>query len=615
MRATVGRRTRSVALTTMLVLGGGLLPGAASATPGTTEPTAGMGGGVAPGACADIRPVAQVREGMTGRGWTVVQGRDPSPFRVEILGLLEDAIAPGRDLIIVEVSDVAGRDFIGRAGGIWAGMSGSPVYLDGELVGAIAYGFSFGPSRIGGVTPAEDMARVLQYGEPAAAQVEGADSIRVPASMRSQLAARAGVSEQEVDSFERLQMPIAVSGIPTRARDEFQQGLERAGIRGLMTPGATAASPTGTSGFRMPVPGGNFAGVISYGDLTAGGIGTTTYVCGGKALAFGHPFTFRGQVGFGANDAYAIAIIDDPTLTPYKLAQIRGPFGLLDQDRLSAVRARLGVAPSLIPVESRVTHLDSGRSRDGRTDVTMDAFVPDIAAFHLLYNIDTVVDRLGGGSSWVQWTVNGRRANGDPWQLRRSNVYASEFDISFESVFEIYQQLSRIERNRFEKITFEDVSLKAKVRTAFRQYSIEEVLISKNGGPYLEREQLRVQPGDELRMRVVLRQYRGGLSQANLSLTVPNDASGEGFLEVIGGTGRRGFEGEGATASGGSGPDSFAALLRRLENAPRNNDLRAQLSFFGQDFDPKPAATDSERLDRVVQGYFQIFVQAPFEGG
>ncbi len=610
MRSSLARRTRSVALLTTLVLAAGLLPGSVSATP-TRD--AGIAGGAAPGACAQIKPANEVEEGMLGRGWTVVQGFDPSPFRVEILGKLRDGIAPGRDMIIVEVSDVAGRDFIDRARGIWAGMSGSPVYIDGELIGAVAYGFSLGPSKIGGVTPAEDMARVLEYGDSTAAPDEGADSIRVPASMRSRLAARAGVSEQEADSFERLQVPFAVSGIPARARDDFQQEIDRAGIRGFVTPGARAGAPSGTPAYRTPVPGGNFAGVISYGDLTVGGIGTTTYVCGGRALAFGHPLTFGGQVGFGANDAYAIAIIDDPTLTPFKLAQIRGLFGLLDQDRLSAIRARLGVAPSLIPIESRVTALDSGRSRDGQTDVTQTDWVPILSAFHLLFNIDTVVDRVGGGSSWVQWTVNGRRANGDPWQLRRSNVYASEFDISFQSIFEIFVQLAKIERNRFEKITFEDVSLKAKVRTAFRQYSIEGVEISKNGGPYREREQLRVQPGDELRMRVSLRQFRGGLTQANLSLTVPSDASGEGFLEVLGGSGGGGFGGEGVAIQGGG--DEFERLLRRLENAPRNNELRAELSFFGQDFDPTPVATDSERLDRVVQGRFQIFVQAPFQGG
>nr|MBA2571157.1 hypothetical protein [Chloroflexota bacterium] len=159
MRSSLARRTRSVALLTTLVLAAGLLPGSVSATP-TRD--AGIAGGAAPGACAQIKPANEVEEGMMGRGWTVVQGFDPSPFRVEILGKLRDGIAPGRDMIIVEVSDVAGRDFIDRAGGIWRGMSGSPVYIDGELIGAVAYGFSLGPSKIGGVTPAEDMARVLE---------------------------------------------------------------------------------------------------------------------------------------------------------------------------------------------------------------------------------------------------------------------------------------------------------------------------------------------------------------------------------------------------------------------------------------------------------------------
>src|SRR6185295_16747770 len=108
-----------------------------------------------PGDCPTVKPLSSVAEGQRGIGWTVQHGTTREPFRVKILGVLPNGIIAGRDLIIVKISDVAGKDMIEKAGGIWAGMSGSPVYVNGQLLGSISYGFTAAPSRIGGVTPAE----------------------------------------------------------------------------------------------------------------------------------------------------------------------------------------------------------------------------------------------------------------------------------------------------------------------------------------------------------------------------------------------------------------------------------------------------------------------------
>ena len=97
----------------------------------------------APGECPTIKETSDLSAGMTGTGWTVSQGTTPEEFDVTVLGVLPDAIAPGRDMIIVETSSPA----IDAVGGIWFGMSGSPVYVGGELIGAVAFGLTFGPRR------------------------------------------------------------------------------------------------------------------------------------------------------------------------------------------------------------------------------------------------------------------------------------------------------------------------------------------------------------------------------------------------------------------------------------------------------------------------------------
>ena len=109
---------------------------------------------VAPEDCPAAMPTAEVVKGMTATGFTVSDGTEPEPFDVEVLGVLQDGVAPGRDMIVVDTSSPA----IEEAGGIWFGMSGSPVYSDdGRLIGAVAFGLSFGSSSVGGLTPARDM--------------------------------------------------------------------------------------------------------------------------------------------------------------------------------------------------------------------------------------------------------------------------------------------------------------------------------------------------------------------------------------------------------------------------------------------------------------------------
>ena len=234
-------------------------------------------------------------------------------------------------------------------------------------------------------------------------------------------------------------------------------------------------------------------------------------MCGDAALAFGHPLTFSGAIAFGANNANAVTVVADPTLTPFKMANVTGLFGKLDQDRLTAIRANLAATPKLRPVTSHVLNLDSGKARNGRSDVTASDWVPSVAPFHLLANADVVFDQVNKGSSSVEWTINGRRANGNPFQLAYSNRYASDFDISSESVGQLAEQLAILQGNPFEAIKFTSVDIDASFESTVRKYTIESVKLSRNGSPFRAREFVRVAPGDELRVRVGLRRYLGDL--------------------------------------------------------------------------------------------------------
>lgn len=585
MRLQRARGRVSVALTLAVVCG----------SLGGATPT--FAGSALPGECPQIEPPSGATAGRTGGGWTVARGSTPQRFRYEVLGTIPDAIAPDRDLIVIEIRDAHGSDFIAKAGGAWAGMSGSPIYLDGKLLGALAYGFA-AASNIAGVTPAADMLKLVGSGAPAAV-LHGADRVNVPTEMRTLLADRTGASPAQVSTLERLPVPVAVSGLNAAGRQRLQEALDDRGMSAFVVPSASVAASGALTVAARPQAGGNFAGVISYGDLTVGGIGTTTYVCGDDALAFGHPMLWSGRTAYGANDANALAVVSDPVFGSYKLATIGELFGTVEEDRLAAIRADLTSAPKTRPVTSRVVNRDTGDARNGSTLVTLNDWVPDVTAFHLLVNTDSVFDRLGGGSSRLKWTVTGRRANGSPWELSYANRYASQFDIAFESIFQLYEQLAVIANNPFEKVTFTGVDISASFEEALKQLAIERVEISVNGGPYRKRRMLSVSPGDQLDVRIWLRQYRGDLVRRKMSLMVPFDAMpGFGSLMIHGATGEFGSDPTGNASS-------FPELLDNLAAAPTNNTLSVVLATFG--FDGNVSEVRSTRdLASVVSGFVEI---------
>jgi hypothetical protein len=554
-----------------------------------------------PGECPTIMPTTQVAKGMLGTGWTVVRGDEPRPFHVEVLGVMPDAIIPGLPMILVEVSDLPGNNFIEKAGGIWAGMSGSPVYdnASGRLIGAVAYGFSAAPSPIGGLTPASAMTRVLEI-TGAGARTISKGTIRLPNRLRREVARRIGRSVSPSAGLSRLPTPLVVSGLRARMRNRLERKLERLGASYVIVPGGRARRPTGTPASR-PVPGGNFASLLSYGDVTSGGVGTTTYVCGNDALAFGHPMQFIGRAAYGANDADALAIVKDSSFGSFKMANIGTSFGTVDQDRIAALGVDLTETPDLIPVAATVEALDIGQTRTGRSQVTMSDFVPAIAPGHLFSNIDATIDRIGPGDALLQFAILGHHPDGTLWHLNRADRIASTGDISFESAIALDEILFELARNSFEDVAFDGVFMRASISDKFGALEIREIRVAINGGPFRSYDELVVQPGDELEVRVIMRRFRGPLEAARIPIRVPRSASGPGVLDVTGGNSLS----SGCEFDPSSCPTDFDGLLKALRRAPRNDQVVASLILFGEGDTPTTRTARSQR-QLVVSGAVQL---------
>jgi hypothetical protein len=429
--------------------------------------------------------------------------------------------------------------------------------------------------------------------------------VRLTERQSATLARRAGLAAGEVESFDRLKIPFSVSGLVGRGLDELRAAAKRENLDIIPYTGSGSTDATTQPGGPIR-PGDNFAATLSYGDVTAAGVGTATAVCNGRVLAFGHPFFFEGATKIGANHADAITIWKDPVFGPFKLANITEFVGTVDQDRLAGIRALVGNMPTTVPITSTVTATNTNRTREGRTDSVLNEAIPFLTFTHMFQNIDVTYDEIGEGSSSLTWKVTGTTESGLDWELNRDNMYVSDFDISFDSLWELLNQLSVLEFQEFEDIEFTGVEVSATVHEEVRQYAISDVHVARNGGRFLDVRRLRVAPGDTIRLRVVLEPYdESANKRVHLKVRVPRRVGREASLLVRGGDLFGGnffcFFDSDCTDDFGNKIESFPDLIRAMEKAARNNEVRAQI--LGRRF---VKAQDREALDLVVLGRKRI---------
>ncbi|HET9647875.1 MAG TPA: SpoIVB peptidase S55 domain-containing protein [Microlunatus sp.] len=580
------RGTRSwqgvVGATAALVLGLGTLAAPAHADPEEPPPV-----GATPLDCP--RPVepADITPGMVGVGWTVVRGSTPQPFRVEVLGVLTDGIGAGRDMVIIEVSDYAGSHVVDAGGGIWAGMSGSPVYVGGKLLGAVSYGFSASPSPIGGLTPASDMMDLLTLSGASArravqASERGPATVKLSAAQRSAVEARSSAPVPG-STLEQLRTPLSVSGLNSKRLGKLRQEFSAADRPVIAYAGSRA---TGTVSMATPEPtsGGNFAAVMSYGDVTIGGVGTTTAVCGPQALAFGHPADFTGKVSYGANDADSLTIVTDQTFGSFKMANIGATVGTVDQDRLAGLRAKLGAGPATVPITSNIVNLDANRQRTGGTQVAEPDYLTLATAYGIWANYDSTFDKIGRGFATTHWTITGTRAGGKTFSVERSNRWSDLSDPTNDPVYEIAGALGDLQSVQNEPVKITKVAFDSDISSAYQQLRVVKLAVSVNGGKFTSASSLRVKAGATLTVRATVRAYQSTADENVLTtIKVPKKGAGRsGSLSVTGGSSAAGDPQQDAGClleDCDAAQNGLDGAIRGITSPPQNNQVITKLSL------------------------------------
>ena len=359
VRGAARTHSRASAFTGALacVLLGAVAP-VVAATTGGADPSA---------APVALMPLEEVRPGMLGTARTVFEGNNLEEFKVEILGVLKGAIGPQQDLIIARLKG----DKVEYTG-VVSGMSGSPVYVDGKLVGAVSYRLgTFAKEAIAGITPIADMIKLAGPKHTA----EG--GVQAPDLLGRFLASRAGGDGPIAGGNERGSRP-APGGSSMAAAGGFPGGLQPIGIPLVCSgcdPGVlryyapifesyglepTAGGGVATSPGPLPLaPGTAIGAALATGDLNVVGIGTLTHVDGNRVFAFGHPLLGTGAMDIPMTQAQVILTFASSAAS-FKIANATRPVGTIFQDGLTAIVGEVGREAPTIPVTVRVT---SGAAR------------------------------------------------------------------------------------------------------------------------------------------------------------------------------------------------------------------------------------------------------------
>ncbi|HUB87998.1 MAG TPA: hypothetical protein VMB22_08915, partial [Verrucomicrobiae bacterium] len=453
-----------------------------------------------------IMPLSEIKAGMTGEWHSVVSGTRIDSFPMVVVGIADNFIGPQRPVIICK-----GLDATNILTGPVAGMSGSPVFINGKLIGAFAYGFILPKEQdLFGVTPIEQMLEV-ESNYPPAATAGGNPSMAAmdPAGNPQWLAAPVATADLPSpdilqSAMKPLPTPLFVSGVSERVLQKFAPQLDALGLQVMQAPSGTAPAHSFDTNLE---PGSSVSGVLMSGDFDFAGTGTVTWKDGNRILAFGHPFLQSGPTEMPMAPAEILTVVQS-YLESFKLPNIGPVIGTIYQDRLTGIAGEIGLKPNTTHVE---VHLDApgGKQRLFQGDLFENRMIsPILSAIALLESIYATMESEQEQTIYLNTTleVPGYK----PVELSDA---ASGDDGGMELVMNELAVYGSLLNNPCE---FPDVkSLTFHVRLVDGQKT------SWLNSLELDRDEAR--PGSTLHAVIGLRNYRSAPSAIPISIPIPAD--------------------------------------------------------------------------------------------
>jgi len=524
-----------------------------------------------------IMPLAEISAGQRGTGRTVFSGTEPEDFDVEILGVLDGFPGPRQSAILARLS--GGQ--IGRTG-VFAGMSGSPVFIEGRLIGAVAFTFPFVKEPIAGITPIELM--LASFATRNATDASGIAPVKPVASGRNSITleeltasewrsdlksatpaalfaaasapALASLAGQQLTT---IQTPLVFNGISADALALFAPQLQANGLMPVAGAGGAARiTPLAKVTENTLQPGASVSVQLVRGDYSIAASGTVTLRDGEKIYAFGHPFLSAGSARMPMTESSVVTVVPSAN-NSFKLAAPGAMVGTIEQDRSTGIYGKLGTAPQMVPVKINL------RTSRNQTQTYTFEVAHDEALTPLLLNLTILSTITGSERSFGNATISMRgrieTSAGEAVQIDRR--FAS-FNAAALAAGSIAAPAGLVLNSGFTSAAIRGVTLDVEATDGKQIATLDAVALDRD----------RVRPGETVNLNVALRTPAGETLTERVPIEIPTDAA-PGSLTL--------FVGDGASlnrfsAFGGSyNPRTLLELVRLINDVPRNDRLYVRM--------------------------------------
>ena len=521
---------------------------------------------------AKFMPLSEVKPGMKGKGYTVFSGTTVEAFDFEVVSVYYDRF-PGLHIVWAKgLSDNFKKT--GSAGG----MSGSPMYINGRLMGALSrsYRNQREHANLFGITPIEFMVKVTEFGmEPnlsyqgtqlfnftSATVAEGVSPTVSLFPKHNPTYTRHPIDDFQMDNLsEQLPLPVAMSGVNSDVMRFYKPIFDKFNLMPLEAPGG--GSPVKKS----PIEQGQIIGVpYARGDYTAFRSGTTTYIEGNQLIAYGHSRDGEGNVNLPISGGYAHFII--PSISrSLRVSSATQLIGTLVQDRQAAIAGIIGKHPSYIPVTVNMETVDGEQHHKSYEVIRHRSFSP----IHIENGAEALVQALAFSSADHTLSIDATiTLKAQPELVSRELVYKSVYTSGGSTgggiVRVLRDPLLQLSNNPYTPIEFEKIALNLKLE-------------DKRSGAWIERlqvDKLRYRPGETVEVMITLRPYLEHLTTQNISITIPDDAP-DGFITLSAMSATTEAQRQRSRAPLNFRPKNINQLVKILQQRETNSDIILEL--------------------------------------
>ncbi len=560
-----------------------------------------------------ILPVDELRPGMKGTARTVFAGSAPEEFGIEIIGVLPGFTGPRQSTIIARLSGPN----VDKTG-VFAGMSGSPVFIDGRLVGAIAYSFPFAKEPICGITPIEQMIQIFESATPKIARQPHAISYGQLASVDwkpslpssgvsagpliAPVAAGSPLAPFMGQQFQPIATPVVFSGISQESLAVFAPELTKSGLLPLSgVGGAAAMTPLAMFDEKTLTPGTSVTVELVRGDYSIAASGTVTFRDGQRIYAFGHPFLGLGGSDMPMTESSVITVIPN-AFNSFKLAVPGRMVGSISQDRATGIFGELGHNPKMIPVKLNL-HTSRGRDEQFSFEVVNDEYLTPLLLNITVFNSINARERAVGQATVSlrgSIAVEGQK----PIDLERrfSSANASLF-----AAGAVANPVAELLSSGFDNVNIKGINLEVVATEQTQDATLERISLDRT----------EVNSGETVEVQAYIRTDAGKEFVQRIPVQIPAEtASGQLLITV----------GDGASLQESSAAKSFVPtdlgqLVLALNKVKKNDRLYVRLArpvagaVIGTNEMPNlpPSVVATLNSDRATGGYQPLTVSQIYE--